>query len=62
MDEDPASYGKAVRPVGGKRVGRIEVVVGQIDTYLRGKCVVGETVRARLPGVQEREGFLLLLE
>lgn len=61
-DEDPASYGKAVRPVGGKRVGRFEVVVGRVDAYLRGKCVVGETMKARVPGVQEREGFLLLLK
>lgn len=45
-----------------ERVGRVEVVVGRIDAYLRGKCVVGETMKVRLPGVQEREGFLLLLE
>lgn len=62
VDEDSASYGKPCdRRVGGKRVGRIEVVVGRLDAYLRGKCVVGETMKARVPGVQEREGFLLFL-
>lgn len=35
---------------------------GELNAYLRGKCVVGETMKVRVPGVQEREGFLLLLE